>query len=1327
MHAEQTVLVHGRIIDAQTDAPLVAAVIRLERVGLFRQESYIATSGMDGVFRFESIAPGRYKLRAELTGYAKRSYGTIRVSAEKQQSIALELEKVRVQLACDTCQQAPLLLGKVYDSETDQPINSAQIHIPEAGVTVVSADEGVFSLSTGEGEYTILTKHSSYFTDTSRARLAPGSVTNVRIGLRPLVPASAKTGTLTGTIIDTTAAQGVSGATVSLLNTEYSTLSADDGYYELTGVEPGSYSIMVAKWGYETEVLSGVIIRAKETTYSNCILHARETGILSPDAPGYITGIITSPDGDPFENAIVLVKETGDWAMSDYQGRFRVDSIAEGVYTLIATAEEFDTTMLPQVDVWNGEETVIDIQLRDAIALHPDILEVAADEAVIAGLVVDAEKNAGMAGVSVSTANGKAEAVTDLNGRYALKVKKAGTYGIIADHANYVQEQPGSVTVDLGRKATLDIILSKSDVTEMQRLTVRSVAVKNTDAALLKQRQEAFSVSDAIGADQISQSGAGNAADAMRFVTGASVVDGKYIFIRGLGDRYTSTLLNGTEIPSTDPLKRAGSIDIVPSELVDNIVTLKTFTPDRPGNFAGGAVDIQTKEIPEKSHFTISLKGAYNLQANLREQTILYKGSSTDWLGFDDGARDLPGIFQDESFTPPDKITARSNNDSAFILDKATRSFSDRIAPREQKFPLDFGISSSAGKKFDFNGRPLGIMGSFTYENTYDAYDSGTLTRWQRGSVDQDSLNFEYDFVDVWSGNSVFWGGLIASDFEYYDKQRLLLTGIYNQNGIKEARRLQGPYPYDLGEDDTYHTSVLGYTQRTLGSVQLQLLNTLPLRNLETTVRLNHSFNRQYQPDLSYFTYYSRYNWNDSLVYGIKQNVPPARYWRTLNENNSEIALDLKMPLFDYSDLESSAKTGGVVTKKKRDYSERLFIFSQDPKYGADMEGGGFNGAPEDLFSDPNIGVDIDTGGYNDYKLHVLESNTPAATYQGTLNVFAGYALTEWKFNNRYGISGGYRLERTIMSLATEDSTKNKGHIENNDHLWSLNLSYSPIENMNCRFVTSRTISRPRFREIAEFASVDFIGGNTFVGNADLNMTRINNFDLRWEWFTKPGELLSISGFYKEFINPIQNYIQDVNYLIKPDNVGNAIVYGLEFELRQGLDILTEFGLFERAKSSLSNFKVGGNFSFINSRVDIPEKEINLKREFFNANDTTSLAELGVDEQRPFAGQSDGLFNLYLLYANPEAGITSSIFYNYFGERLSDISLQGTPDVYEQPRPLLNFKFTYSVNANLSTTFSAKNLLDKDKKDIMYYRDDEYICASSDKGRSFSLGVKYAF
>jgi len=922
----------------------------------------------------------------------------------------------------------------------------------------------------------------------------------------------------------------------------------------------------------------------------------------------------------------------------------------------------------------------------------------------VAGTIVDAANGDPLIGANIYLENTSLGAASDLNGKYIIENVPQGNHTLIVSIIGYAEIKVNNLQVKQGETTSLNLS-AKSEILTTDVVVVEAKAVQNTEASLLKARQKSLAVSDAVSAEAISKAGSGNAAEAMKQVTGASVVGGKYVYVRGLGDRYTSTQLNGAELPSTDPAKRAASIDIIPTNLIDNIQTVKSFTPDKPGNFSGGTVDIKTKDFPEDFNFSFSMSSSYNSQTTFNDNGPLsHSGGNLDWLGMDDGSRELPDVVRNKDVYIPDVAEAGQDLEKAVTLDKIVKGFNPEIAPSKLTPMPNQNYSLSLGNQIQFLNRPLGYIASLTYGRSISSYSDGSYQRWDIGNLGSQELQNDYRLNDSKTTDEVLWGALLKTSYKLSNNHIISMNGMYNQNGESTTRYLTGSYPYDLDPTSTWIGSVLAYKERNLKSFQMNGEHNLSWL-FDTRIEWKGSLgtSNQDEPDLRYFNSFK----NKNNLYGIKANIPPARYWRSLEEDRQEFKLDITLPFKQWAGHSGSIKFGGLTAKKDRNHTERHFEYKQDPVFN-------YLGSEDTLFAENNVGL-IDTtkrtiAGVTyrryDFGLVIRENYFPQGNYIADQNISAGYLMIDLPLFSKLRLIGGARFETTDMFLETEAKNTNRASYKTDDILPSANLIYSLQENMNIRLGFNRTLARPMFREVAPYASWDFQGGNTYIGNPDVSRTLIDNADLRWEWFSRPGEIYAVSAFWKSFKNPIEevfNTFGEITWM----NMDKASVYGLELEARKKLDIISPY---------LADFSIGTNLSLVESKVEIPDTLLFLRKQ----------TRPDAANSRPFQGQSPYLFNLNVNYDNLDAGMSASIYYNIFGKRLNKVSLGGTPDIYEQPFGMLNFSLGWELIQNVKFKFSAKNILNDEIKMTHSYRGKEYIHQAYKVGRSFSIGLGYS-
>ena len=496
---------------------------------------------------------------------------------------------------------------------------------------------------------------------------------------------------------------------------------------------------------------------------------------------------------------------------------------------------------------------------------------------------------------------------------------------------------------------------------------------------------------------------------------------------------------------------------------------------------------------------------------------------------------------------------------------------------------------------------------------------------------------------------------------------------MYNRNSEDVARYLAGAFPRDLEEDAIYETRVLKFTERQIQSLQLAGKHHFNgLRDLRAEWSASASSSAQEEPDLRFFTnnYVTLTNRplrdengevlrdgegnvlrGDIVDYSISPSIYPlpTRYFRDLDENNREFQLNLSLPFKQWQGINSNFKTGFLALDKQRTFRERRYEFDQD-----DI---GYDGQPDTFFEAEKVGLTSSDGGQYRFGSYVQDATQLSSNFDGDQQIYASYAMLELPINTQLRLVGGTRLEATRIDVASQDSTKTAGQLSENDLLPSLNAVWEIRPSMNVRASYGRTLARPTFRELAPFASFSFVGGFTFIGNAELERTLINNYDLRWEHFGNPGELYAASVFYKDFKKPIERVILTVNGEVQFQNVEAAQVAGVEFEARHGLGFLL---------SQLEHFHAGGNLSLVRSEVNIDSTELKLRR----------ALDPQADSKRSLQGQSPFLVNLDLSYDHFATGTAAGIYYNIFGRRLAEVSLGGTPDVFEEMRGTLDCTFS---------------------------------------------------
>lgn len=970
-----------------------------------------------------------------------------------------------------------------------------------------------------------------------------------------------------------------------------------------------------------------------------------------------------------------------------------------------------------------------------------------AQSGAIAGVLIDGETGEPLIGASARIVGTSIGAATDLNGKYEFPAV-AGAYTVVFSYIGFDTVTAENVEVTAGEITRLEVSLFP-EALSVGEVVVEARLILDSEAGLLRDRARAIAVSDAISTEAISRSGSGDAAAAMTKVTGASVVGGRYVYIRGLGDRYANTTLNGSVLPSADPDRKAFQLDLFPAALLQNIVTLKTFTPDKPGDFSGGLIDVATKSFPESFTLQLSATLGYDDQTSGRDNFLTYPGSKTDWWGRDNGTRALPEILSskdpaEELPTQQDLRDVRrgvTNGDRAqraAALDQFANAFNGIMAPTRGSAPLNHSFSAAVGGKASLFGRPLGITGSLTYGRSYSFYDDGVFSQWRLsgGSVagvnsltsdtyfgpDPDlALISRADpleassFANTRGTDEVNWGASGTVAYQPANNHEVAFTVLRTQSGRSEATMLGGFR--DQNSMATFLTRSLGYEERALGSYQVRGEHAFPLATIEWKASLGR--NTQAEPDLRFFSSVqniqeSSRGLDTTYTLGGGNAPPPQRYFRDLSENNRGAILDVSVPFSQWGGLGSKVKFGVSVDDVERAFRQRRFEYEE----GREVRFSDFEGNADAYFSLANFGV-LDTlyiGAVTAYNagLYILENSPPRANYDATRNIKAGYLMLELPLTRTLRVIGGARVEATeIITQSFDESLADslrRGVLDQTDVLPSVNVVLALSETMNIRAAATRTLARPTFRELAPFQSFNFVGGDIQEGNPLLNRTLITNLDTRWEWFARPGEIFAVSAFYKIFDEPIERVLRNVGEgrFVSFQNVDQARVFGAEFEARKRLDTWT-------GNPFLSKISLGGNFSLVRSIVDIPEEELFIIR----------ASDPQADDTRTLEGQSPYLLNLNASYENYESGTTVGIFYTIFGDRLLAVTQGATPDVFEKARGDLDVTIAQDLPANFRIKLTAKNLLGSDFRQIQTFKNVDYDYIFYSRPRSVSLGLSY--
>ncbi|HKQ96569.1 MAG TPA: TonB-dependent receptor [Candidatus Polarisedimenticolia bacterium] len=960
----------------------------------------------------------------------------------------------------------------------------------------------------------------------------------------------------------------------------------------------------------------------------------------------------------------------------------------------------------------------------------------------IRGTVSDADFDTSIAGARITIVEAFLTTVTDASGRFVFERVPPGTYTLSITRDGYQRQVVNDVVVAPGSLAEVRASLSL-EVQEMEEMVVTGEdLLGGTEVALLDIRSEATALQDAISSEIMRKTGASDVAGALKFVVGASVAGGKYATVRGLSDRYTGTTLNGVRVPSADPRRRAAQIDLFPTGTIENVTVTKTFTPDLEGDFTGGGVDIQTRSVPPEATLNASFGVEYNTQATGNPDFLTYGSGGVSFLGIAGKERDLPEeARQPLPALPAPTVNALTPQQIADgqAWDRFIRSFDPTMGVSRAEPGPNTSFAISGGKRYDQGeGSAVGVMAALSYQHKYDFYEDGQNNTFEvqadqpfvLGQPRSDSAGLDQVLV-----------GLLGS-FEYQASadDKIGFRLVANQAAEDEARFQES------GSDLTLQNQALHYTERTVASGQLYGKESWGGTEEKKGPTLDwyaaYNVTRQDEPDVRFFR--NQFDSNTQVFFKPANSTDAdnsRRIWRNIGEGGWQAAANYTLPFTQWTGSEGKFKAGLFYDATDREYNEDSFVYhfmnqlgpTRNPAIALNSSYLTYKAqGPDDLWTNvlldperiglagnrcepPDVRIgNIATAGcaaHNQLLWYLDSQSGTDVDYTGDQSVEAGYAMGELPINSKFKVVAGARYEKTTMNVfpdnaanrievIKEDANGNHGiflvtneeaeaHIEDASVLPSAGVIYEIIPRMNLRGSWSRTLARPTFREIAPVATEEFLAGDEFVGNTELTLSSITNYDLRWEWFRGEGEVLAASVFYKTLTDPIEyiSFVAAGRSFVQPVNYEEGRLRGAEVEARQPLG---RFG------KPLEGWAVGVNYTVLDSEVDVPLKE------------QQSLAGFGLNEEtRRLQGQPESLFNANVTYDLERLGISTGLFYNVVGETLATGAAVGenggVPNSFEKTYRTLDFTYAQRLvngKTDLSFSLKAKNLLQPERESV---------------------------
>ncbi len=941
----------------------------------------------------------------------------------------------------------------------------------------------------------------------------------------------------------------------------------------------------------------------------------------------------------------------------------------------------------------------------------------------ISGRVIDRKTGEPLIGANVTVKGTAVGAATDLDGYYYISGLPSGNYQLMVSYVGYETQHISNAVVTGSDLYPLNIALRPA-VMNMNEVLVEARANSGSDAYLLAEREKSDKIQDGVSAEQMSRAGDGNAADAVRRITGVSVKDGKYVSVRGLSDRYVSTVVNGLPVPSPEPETKSVPLDLFTGSILESITAFKTYTPDLPGGFAGGAVDIRTRAYPDSRVLNagagLSGKSAF-FHADYRSGTQ----GTLDYFGFDDGTRSIPEMIpQDRMLSEWSPPPGYSYDTWKAQLGEYGRSFHSGFRTRSARIGQPLSAGLNFGNRYVISqDLEYGFYSSIHFSNDY----AFRKELYRRYAVSDNSILRRTDIRNEKSAYTTNLSISGSTGLKLNRLHKIKLYGLYTHNSESSLTQGNGRTP-NLDENGIYIREY--FVEKSILNTTLNgehvfegALNS----RLEWTVNAGISFLRE--PDVKNHNY--KYV-SSGKHYEIARSSAKAgqRYYTDGDDRNMNADVNYKTSLKDHFGELYTVKAGGRLQYKYRDFRKRNFyheysdgawpaelIRVEDNDFGAVFRDSSYVRSPEEE------------------GLILLESTDAAArnAYRAGEIIAAGYVMTDMplgmnrsEFLNRFRFTGGFRYEyyllhllpynpvtgtRYTSPLINDGRTPVEADINEYDILPGINLQYALTEAMKLRASYSKTVARAEFREIAPFEFQQFYGGSAVVGYPYLKTTDIYSYDMRFEWYRDAGGLLAAGIFYKKFVNPIeiaQIETADESYLTY-QNALHASTQGIEIDLRSRLPLPDE--------------NKGRLMLVFNCTLGLSEVQADNMITLFNGvrirNNSTTL-------ERPLQGQSDIILNAALNYTG-FSGWNASVAYNTFSQRLSALGSGSIPNEYERPFHSLNMTLS-KKHRNMKIGFKISNLLNSRVRFGIFDEDSHFYPSREYRpGIGYNVNIQYVF
>lgn len=881
----------------------------------------------------------------------------------------------------------------------------------------------------------------------------------------------------------------------------------------------------------------------------------------------------------------------------------------------------------------------------------------------VRGKVLDAESGEGLIEATVNVVKGGSQSVTtDVDGNFELELAP-GEYELRVFTGLY-KGQRVRVVVQRGKAQDLTVKLEAEN--DIEEVLVEAKVQRRNEAALLQVRKKAVAVSDVISAQEISKTPDANAGDAVKRVVSVTLIDGKYVVLRGLEGRYVQTLLNGVVLPSLEPDRNAVPLDMFPTALLANLTVIKSYAAELPGQFGGGALMIETNTYPEDFELKVNASTSANTTDTFEDGLGNTGGSGAgNFFGFDDGSRDLPDPV-------PTNAPVR-NLDNAYT-EQIGEAFPNVWDTPTHEVRPNFSLGTTVGDTRALGGtRKLGYLGAALMRKGFDVRRTD-LRYLQISDQDPSGFQVQSDQVNTIGEGETSISGLLNVGLELDPRHTLTVFGLYTHVGEDGTARSTGNFNYGEYQSDRYR---IQFVERSLMFGQLggehRIDNQLKLR-----WQVNGAAVTRDELDSRDVDY--RASEGQPFQYD-DQPGSGQRFYSFLDDSAVGASADAA-----YEKDRVKLRAGVFASRSSRALDSRRFRFRKFNNPSVETLGA----PPEEMFSPENIGTSF----------YVVEETTREDAYTADLDVLGGFAAGELELSEALRAIAGVRYEHSVQSMQNDSPYATTGMLfdveyPSDDVFPSANLIYAVTPAMNLRAAYSYTVVRPRFRELAPFAFYDYARDRSVSGNPDLVDTGIHNGDLRWEWFPAEAEVVAASVFYKDFSDPIEQVIANTNNDAYFENAQGASLYGVELEARMGLG---------RWSDALRHLKVGANLALIESEIEL-------------APDDT----LSTNKKRPLYGQSPYQVNVSAGYSHERHG-DLALLYNVIGDSISDVGILGSPDIYNRYQHKVDLVGARKLSPQLKLKGSVTNLLNQSARLVQA----DYVVAEYKPGVALSLGLEWS-